>query len=486
MSWRKKDGEKRSSWWGVLWVSLGLLLTAVLVVVVLFVVNRFSVEIRMNGESEMTIEYQQGYTDAGAEAYLVGTLFLKDGYPLEMSTKNSVNPDELGAYTVEYSADLWRYETTAQRTVAVVDTQRPVIKLVSSPDVYTLPGTAYEEEGFTASDNHDGDITSKVERYEKDGYVYYKVKDSSGNSAVIGREIHYNDPIPPELTLEGDSEITLSAGSRYEEPGYTAVDNCDGDMTDKVSVTGSVDIYRSGTYTLEYSVTDSYGNTDTATRTVYVVPRPQPDTVTPSGKVVYLTFDDGPGGYTDRLLEILAKYNAKATFFVVNTGSIDKVSSIAAAGHAIGIHSMTHDYDAIYASEDAFFADLLGMQKIIKDYTGIETTLMRFPGGSSNTVSDFNPGIMTRLTQAVEDMGFQYFDWNVSSDDAYNAYDSETVYQRVIDGISGRNVSVVLQHDIKGYSVEAVEKILAWGIANGYTFQSLNSSSPTAHHGVNN
>jgi hypothetical protein len=93
---------------------------------------------------------------------------------------------------------------------------------------------------------------------------------------------------------------------------------------------------------------------------------------------------------------------------------------------------------------------------------------------------------MSRLTKAVQDMGFQYFDWNVDSNDAGGARDAATVAANVIAGCSVRRVSVVLQHDIKGFSVEAVEKILIWGIENGYKFLALDMTSPTSHHGVNN
>lgn len=304
------------------------------------------------------------------------------------------------------------------------------------------------------------------------------------------RDIVYCDPVPPELTLHGDASISITAGDTFKDPGATALDNCDGDLTDRITVSGKVDVYRAGTYTLTYRVHDSYGNTAEAIRTVRVKakpqPKPQPNDPVPGDKVIYLTFDDGPGKYTRQLLEVLKKYNIKATFFVVNTKYVDIIKEIAAQGHSIGVHSVSHDYQAIYASEEAYFADLHKMEEIIAAKTGIRTTLIRFPGGSSNTVSRFNPGIMSRLTKAVADQGYQYFDWNVNSDDAVGSKTTEKVYNNVIDGIKKHNVSVVLQHDIKGYSVDAVEKIIIWGLENGYTFLPLNPGSPGAHHGINN
>ena len=243
---------------------------------------------------------------------------------------------------------------------------------------------------------------------------------------------------------------------------------------------------RAGTYTLTYSVCDRTGNSAKIQRNVVVEAKGIPSTVVPEGKVIYLTFDDGPGPYTRQLLEVLEKYGAKATFFVVNSKYNDVLPDIVKAGHSIGVHAKDHDYESIYASAEAYFTDLLAMHKIILEETGVETYLMRFPGGSSNTVSRFSEGIMTYLTRAVEDMGFRYFDWNVDSDDAGKTKKAEKVFDNVIAGVEKHRVSIVLQHDVKDYSVEAVEKILIWGLENGYQFLALDMTSPMAHHGVNN
>jgi hypothetical protein len=112
---------------------------------------------------------------------------------------------------------------------------------------------------------------------------------------------------------------------------------------------------------------------------------------------------------------------------------------------------------------------------------------MRFPGGSSNTVSKkHNKGIMTRLTQKVVELGFQYFDWNVDSDDAGGTNTSYGVYWNILEGVQKRATSIVLQHDIKSYSVDAVETILKWGLSNGYAFLPLTTNSPSFHHTINN
>ena len=311
--------------------------------------------------------------------------------------------------------------------------------------------------------------------------------DSSGNPGYAEREVPYYDPIPPEITLEGDADMAITTGTFYQEPGYSALDNVDGDLTQQVQVDGEVDWLTPGTYSMTYTVTDGYKNTTTVTRTVEVQAVPRPEVVWPEGKVIYLTFDDGPGPYTEQLLDVLDSYGVKATFFVTNRGYGEMMKEIVDRGHSIGIHTMSHVYERIYASPEAYFADLLGMQDVIYRNTGVKTTLMRFPGGSSNTVSAHSyVGLMSLLTRAVQDAGFQYFDWNVDSNDAGGAKKAQTVFNNVTTGVSQNRVSVVLQHDIHDFSVDAVEDIIVWGLNNGYSFERLTENSPGVHHGVQN
>lgn len=467
-----------------------LVIPALLLLIVadrLWAGNEYLLFVTLSGEREVTVEYGTPYEEPGVEASFWGSLLQKEPVAVQVDITSNVDTNTLGSYTVSYQANYQEYVGTAYRRVHVVDTQAPVITLHTNPDYFTLPGDAYQEEGFTATDNHDGDLTDRVVRQESKDTVIYTVTDSSGNTTQITRKVAYYDPVPPVLTLT-DGDVTVYAGDTYQEPGYQALDNCDGDITSLVTVDCPViDTFWPGSeYAVTYSVKDAYGNSVTATRKVTVVPHPAPEIVEPEGKVIYLTFDDGPGVYTEDLLKILKKYNVKATFFVVDTYRTDLLKAIAEDGHAIGIHSKTHVFHDVYASEEAFFQDLLGMQAVIQEQTGTTVTLMRFPGGSSNTISQFNPGIMTRLTELVKAHGFRYFDWNVDSDDAGRAKTAGKVYSNVIAAVQEHDYSIVLQHDIKDYSVDAVERIIRWGIARGYRFLPLTQNSPVCEHPVYN
>ena len=462
----------------------GIVVT-LLFLIILFL-SLFNININLNGSPKETIEYGDTYTEQGATAAF-NTPASKN-VPLNVTIKGSVDSSKLGTYHIHYKAKKGIFSVQKSREVKIVDTKAPIIELNKIDGYYPKTGETYQEEGFTATDNYDGDITSKIKRTEDKNVITYTVSDSSGNKTSVQRTIEYNDGIAPTITLNGDSDITIKAGTRFEDPGCTAKDSHGNDISDSVSVSDNISTYRAGTYTITYSVTDKFGNETSIDRTVTVEAVKQTATTSSGNKVVYLTFDDGPGAHTQQLLDILDKYNVKVTFFVtnVNSGYENMIAKEAAAGHTVAIHSASHDYKKIYSSVDAYFADLNEMSDIIYAQTGQRPKLIRFPGGSSNTVSlKYCSGIMTTLTKAVTDQGYKYFDWNVSSGDAGGTTSTEEVYQNVVNGMKSHNVSVVLQHDIKGFSVNAVERIIQWGLANGYTFLPLTTSTEDVHHGIN-
>lgn len=287
------------------------------------------------------------------------------------------------------------------------------------------------------------------------------------------------DEEAPVITLNGEPEMTLVAGRGvYEELGATAVDAC-GEVP--VEISGEVDAATEGTYRVFYTAVDEWGNETKVRRKV---------TVKPYNGTIYLTFDDGPGEDTARLLDILARYNVKVTFFVTGRGDDALITREYNEGHAVGLHTLSHDYAYVYRSVDNFFADLIAVQQRVESATGgYVSTLMRFPGGSSNTVSrryDGGSRIMSRLVGEVEARGFSYFDWNVDSNDAVNGTTTEDVYNNIVAGLKWGGESVVLQHDIKSFSIDAVERVIEYAASNGFVFDKLTPTSFGAHHGANN
>ena len=494
--------KKKKRWWIPCLIVLAVLLLLGAAAGMLWHTYQQGLQVQLLGDATLVHEYQESFTDPGAAASFNG--FFYDEQSVAVAVDGKVDTEKLGTYQLTYSSeyklDFYFFALTCKaaqtRSVTVVDTQAPTIQLHTDPDYFTLPGREYQEEGFTATDNHDGDITAAVQRTQEGDLVTYRVADASGNVTEVTRTIEYSDPVAPELTLLGAEKILLRRGYSYKEPGFAAQDNCDGDITDKVTVSGTVDCNRSGTYVLEYSVEDAAGNITTASRTVIVAyvnqvsglpGMPSQTPVEPNGRTVYLTFDDGPSAYTKQLLDVLDKYGVQATFFVVRGNYVETLKRMEEAGHTVAMHSDTHDYHVIYSSEEAYFADLYAIQNKIETAIGYKPMMLRFPGGSSNTVSRrYCKGIMTTVTQRVKELGYRYFDWNVDSGDVSTAKTAKEVYQNVTWGMHYTKNAIVLQHDIIDFSVDAVEDIIKWGLVNGYTFKPLTMDSPECEFRVAN
>lgn len=450
-----------------------------------FIVNANEYYLELDVPKEpILIEYG---TDSLPEitGLLKGTLLKKKGTPIEITVQSAPDTSRLGTTVATFEAVYRKQTYTVDQEFLVKDTTAPVIELVSDPEHFTSPIANYEEEGFTAIDNYDGDITANVSREEKDGIVTYIVSDSSGNETKVERTIVYKDVVPPVIKLKGTETMYVIVNEKFQDPGFTASDDCDGDITNTVTVEGKVDTSKVGTYKLTYKVKDSYNNEVTATRTVQVANKATVDANTGSTgtgeKIVYLTFDDGPGKYTEKLLNILDKYGVKVTFFVTNQFPSYQhlIGEASRRGHTIAIHTYSHDYATIYKSENAYFNDLNKMKDVIIAQTGKTPKIVRFPGGTNNTISrKYCNGIMTALSNSLLSNGYVYSDWNVDSNDAGGATSSSQVASNVIAGIKKKSVSNVLMHDIKGYTVDAIDQIVSWGLANGYQFKAMTPSSP--------
>ncbi len=215
-----------------------------------------------------------------------------------------------------------------------------------------------------------------------------------------------------------------------------------------------------------------------------------PTTPPPTGnKVCYLTFDDGPSEVTLKILETLKKYNVKATFFVVGTGKMQYLSRIHADGHALALHCNNHTYSKVYASEAAYFADLAAISDKVQKVTGTKPMVVRFPGGSSNTASSaYTKGLMTALAKKLPEMGYAYFDWNVSSGDAGGANTAAAIRNNVLNGAKGKSSICVLMHDGggKNATAAALPGIIEGLQKQGFTFEVLTPEVKGFKHGINN
>ncbi|WP_079913618.1 polysaccharide deacetylase family protein [Paenibacillus sp. 32352] len=205
------------------------------------------------------------------------------------------------------------------------------------------------------------------------------------------------------------------------------------------------------------------------------------------GKVAYLTFDDGPSRNTERILQILSEHDVKATFFITGRAAehyLPTLKHTIQMGHTLGNHTFSHDYQRIYTSVEAFKADADRLNRFLKDRVGVETDLLRFPGGSNNRLSWRFGGrkVMNAITREMSKNGYQYFDWNVSSTDAAAVVQpKEEIINAVKGNSAGKDRIIVLMHDmdVKTTTVEALPEIILYLKQQGYQFDVLSKHSFT-------
>ncbi len=204
---------------------------------------------------------------------------------------------------------------------------------------------------------------------------------------------------------------------------------------------------------------------------------------------VYLTFDDGPSANTEKILDVLAEYEVPAAFFV--SGQYPEyfplLSRAAAEGHYVAAHTYSHVFSEIYASSEAFWADQERILDLIFLYTAEQPRLLRFAGGSSNTVSYSygGRGLMRELIKQAESSGLDYVDWNVDASDSLGHDSVQSVIARVVSGVgdvSGRS-AVVLMHDTPSApsTPQALAQIITQLRERGYVFARIDEMPDECH-----
>ena len=188
------------------------------------------------------------------------------------------------------------------------------------------------------------------------------------------------------------------------------------------------------------------------------------------------------------MLAALDAAGVHGTFFVVATGYNEKylplLTQAAAAGHQIALHSASHEYSDIYRSSAAYWKDIALLKERIAPYVDAENIrYLRFPGGSTNTVSRRygGKGLMQQLKTEVEQRGWQWVDWNVCAEDAVGGHPSaDTIYRNVVRETGEQTHCVVLMHDsaTTRTTAEALPDIIRWYTDNGYAFLTVAEALP--------
>lgn len=287
------------------------------------------------------------------------------------------------------------------------------------------------------------------------------------------------DKTAPVIHLQGANVLYAKDPKNLDgiEEGVIVTDNYEKEI--KVSRRDTKKISDTE-YEFIYTAIDSSGNIAMAKRKIVIA----------SG-VICLTFDDGPSSITPTVLDILKNNNVKATFFIVDYSEQSKsiIQRIIDEGHTLAIHGMSHDYAKIYSSVEAIIENFTSLQEKIKKDFNYDAKYVRFPGGSSNTISsNYCEGVMTEAVKKVQKEGLEYYDWNVDVDDAGSARTSSAIYDNFVYGILPGIENVVLMHDGEGHmpTAKALQEIINYAKENGYIFTAISENTTPVQHSVNN
>lgn len=445
------------------------------------------VHVSLIGNSSSKLALHSTYSEEGFEI-IVNNKKIADE-DIECDIKSNVNAEAVGKYEIIYNIKYEGESYELMRYIEVVDEEKPVITVRNNyVDVYYCKRESKINLEYEAIDNYDGVITDKVVETKYEDHIELSVKDSSGNEEKVSVPLVLRDKKVPFIEVKGSKIQYIKKDTAFQDDGAVINDGCDTILDGEISVQNDVDVSKKGTYQVLYSYNIDEETTITNKRTVVVYEELPPNIKEEKGdKVVYLTFDDGPGQYTEELLDILKKYDVKVTFFVTNQFKkyVPLIKREVEEGHKVGVHTLTHKW-SIYKSVETYIKDFNDMNAIVYAYTGEKANIFRFPGGSSNSISrKYAKGVVSAIRNKMTENGYVYFDWNVDSEDAAGAK-KEQIIKNVTTGISNRKSSVVLMHDIKKNTLMAIEDIIIYAKENGFTFKTLDENSPTVHHYIKN
>ena len=449
----------------------GLVIVAILVVLIYQFFN--TSQIQFVSQNEIEINSVVDYTKFIDH--------VKDGNVDQVKIDSSkVDVTKLGEYevTYEYSDEKRIF------TVEVVDTTPPEF------DVQSLSIAINQKIEAKSLVKNIKDATKTEVKFKKD-YSFDKVGEQEVE-VIVSDEGHNEATKKVKVKVEKDEtapeiitgNMSVIVGTKTDLKSFASVkDNFDKQPQLTVEDNG-FDANKKGTYQVKYIAKDASGNQSDKTITVQVV-----DKTDKNEKVVYLTFDDGPSKYTKDVLNILDKYNCKATFFItgMNASYRNYIKIAHDKGHTIGLHTYSHNYAKVYASTDAYFNDLEKVGNLAKDYIGYVPKYIRFPGGGSNTVSKkYSKGIMSKLTKMVEEKGYIYYDWNAENGDGYSNMAKSEMLKRATS--SSAKQIMILMHDANGKqnTVDILPEVIQYYQKRGYTFKAIDDSSIVPHQPVNN
>ena len=247
-------------------VIICLIVFILLMVIILITFFNPFLFIKVKGSKNITISVNEKLKLPSVKAYIFNQDISKN-----IKESGKVDTTKIGEYKIKYTIKYLFTTKLLTIKVNVVDKESPEIKLIGNEEIVMCPNAEYREEGYSALDNYDGDITDNVVINEFSDYIEYSVEDSSKNKISIKRTLVRKDEEVPNITLYGNIINKITKNSSFNDKGYSVTDNCDGDISSNVEVINNVNTSELGTYEIIYKVKDSSGNETSVTRIIEVV-----------------------------------------------------------------------------------------------------------------------------------------------------------------------------------------------------------------------
>lgn len=417
------------------YVYTGVFIVAVLLMALIiklfFFSGWFTPLLSLKGEKVMEVQVKKSFQDPGVKA----RYHLKD-FQNDVRTTSNVNRNRIGEYTIVYE---WKNKTV-ERIVKVVDKKAPKLKLKGDNPLRIFENETYQEAGYTAIDDYDGDLTAKVQiknnvNTKKQGNykIIYSVKDKNGNQSSVERQVEVcPDPTNQKLYYNYDSY-----DNKMEEWWFEKSKN-----------------HERNKGALSSSLLSKYN-------TCYLGP---------DEKVIYLTFDEGGNDitYIKEIANVLNKHNVKATFFLTRNyikNEADFIRDLVKHGHVIGNHTW-HHYDM------TTLANASKVDDFVKEITETSKTYMEVVGEPMKKIFRFpKGGASERTMKMVSDLGYKSFNWSHAYYDFASDVSKEEALKTLIDHY--HNGAIYLLHPSNKGNYEAMDEFLTQMEKLGYRFDTV-------------
>lgn len=423
--------------WTVYGIAAGIALVVLLVLIkVLFFSGLFIPLIELNGDKHMQVEVNSEFIDEGAKAH-----FRFSDYSDNIVVESDLDTGKLGTYTIRYTFE--KYQKSVERTVEVVDTTAPEIQLNGTSTIRVFENTTFEEPGYQAIDNYDGDVsaqvsvdTSQLDMKKQGSYtITYQVNDASGNSAEITRTVEVcQDPTATKVYYNHDDY-----DNKAEEWWF-----------DKSENHARTTACRDNDFLAQYDA--------------YYMGKDE--------KVIYLTFDEGGNDitYIHEIADVLNENDVHATFFLTRNYIKDNaefMNDLVAHGHVIGNHTW-HHYDM------ATLANAQDIDKFVLEITETEKTYMQVTGQTMKKVFRFPKGGMSeRALKITQDLGYRNFFWSHAYYDYASDVSKEEALKTLMDHY--HNGAIYLLHPSNKGNYLAMDDFIKNMKDLGYTFATVDT-----------